>query len=115
MTIKSNKVAHAVSSKFRGMKKLDKTGRSTKKLGDNSLSVNSIDVSLSKKKLPKEMGDYSFNFDEKNQEHSRSKHKIVFEDEQLSKIDELQNKHESIMSDRRGAEDTDSEAESEEK
>ena len=116
LSLNSNKITHAVSSKFGILKQLENrdNGRNLNGL-ENSISVNSIDVSITKKKKPKDHSDYSFDFEDKNKDITKSRTKIRFEDEQLSRIEEINQKHESIMSDKFNQEDSDSEIDNEEK
>ena len=114
LSLNSNKLAHAVSSKFKVLKELEKQGRN-QPVNENSVSVNSIDVSITKRKVPKDPSDYSFDFGDKNKDITKSRTKIRFEDEQLSRIEELHHMHESIMSDNFKKDDSDSEIDNEEK
>ena len=66
---------------------------------DDSLSINSIDVSMSKRKVPKKFEDSSFdNLYGEKETPLKLDNRPSYEDEQLSYIEELQSKHDSVIS-----------------
>lgn len=98
LSIASIKLNHASSSNFKQLEKIDEDDKHVLK-DEHSVSVNSIDVKVDKKKkVPHNVSDYSFDLDEKPPQNQADRFKMKFEDKQLAKLDELQRKHDSIMS-----------------